>query len=86
VDPQLEHVSPNVGFVVRESLKYGASLFYLRDEGAASLALTSSRTRRRLFDESRYTPQVWMRIIPRQRLLAWAKEQRSSQTPPTYDL
>lgn len=75
-DPQLETVSPHLGYLRKLPQDNGA---FLRDdgesEGNTALALSTSQTRRKLYDEGRYRPRCQTLVWARRDLLAWAGKQ-----------
>lgn len=82
IDPQLDRVAPHLAWVRKRTVAAGGSVFYLRhDQAGTSGALTRSETRRRLFAEGQYVPQLWLRVWPRRALLRWAAKQRSLPAP-----
>lgn len=74
-DPRIAEITPHLAFVGEGPLVAGGYRFYLRpDPPEESGALETSRTRRTLFEKGQYTPEVWVAIISRPRLLRWAEQ------------
>lgn len=72
-DPQLADVSPHLAYLRALPVSEGAAL--IRNgpgELHTRLATSTSRTRRRLFEEGRYTPVCHTIVWPRDALLRWA--------------
>ena len=73
-DPQLEKISPRLSYLRLRQLERGA--FLMRHRGTESdikFAIKASPTRRRLYEEGRYTPVSHSLIWGRNELLNWAK-------------
>src|SRR4029079_12823126 len=69
MDPRMKTISPNISWILYRTLDHGGSYCYLReDDRPDSPALVKSATRRRLYEEGTYMPQVWVRVWPRKRL------------------
>lgn len=73
LDPALEQVSPHLAYLRQVPERCGAAIFYAGDDGEHSGALSTSRTRRTLYQSGQYHPKRFTRIWPRQKLLqrAW---------------
>lgn len=81
VDPALAEISPHLAYLRRIPSENGGALFYMgREGGEASGALSTSRTRRRLYAEGRYYPRTYMRIWPREAVIAW-RDQYDKRDP-----
>jgi len=73
VDPALEWVSPRIYDSGRIPSENGALYFNLGSTAQSIQdALTRSKTRQALYEQGRYRPANWLRIWPRQALIAWA--------------
>jgi hypothetical protein len=73
-DPRIATIAPHLWYITENTVAGGASLFFAhRDTGGTSGALDASNTRRRLFDEGSYIPEVWAYLWPRAALLRWAE-------------
>lgn len=79
-DPQLDSVSPRLGYLREIPVKGGAHLF-LWEHGGQALhnALSTSPTRRKLHEEGRYFPASFMLMWPRKQQIAWARAFPESQ-------
>ena len=82
-DPEVRKISPHLACVREIPEQNGA--FFLKGsvmEGTTSGALTTSRTRRRLYEAGQYQPQRYYMLWPRHSLIAWAdKSANRSQVP-----
>jgi hypothetical protein len=74
-DPALEQVSPRLGYLRKIPLTGGAHLLYVCSDGdAVTNATEKSGTRKRLYEEGRYLPKVYMLIWGRKQQTAWARK------------
>jgi hypothetical protein len=72
-DPQVERISPRQAFRRRVVVEGGAiPLFLRRDVEGTSGAISTSATRRGLFERGEYVPEIWICVWPRRALLQWA--------------
>lgn len=70
LDPALEETSPHLAYLRRVPERCGASILYAgEDDCEHSGAFATSQTRRTLYANGQYTPRLFTRIWPRQRLL-----------------
>jgi hypothetical protein len=70
LDPNLEDISPKLGYLRKVPLQNGAKLFVAgTKEGDIKNALAVSRTRRRLYKEGKYLPTGYTVIWPRKEFL-----------------
>lgn len=77
LDPALEFITPHHSIRCRVVARNGGSMFRLgHDEVSTSQALATSRTRRRLYEEGKYVPAKYMRIWPRDAMVAWSRRSR----------
>ena len=70
-DPALEEVSPHLAYMRKLQADNGALVFHYGvslDGGA----LSKSKTRKRLYEQGRYTPRSYHVIWPRERIIRWA--------------
>lgn len=73
-DPRIRTLAPHLGYIAGNTLEGGASLFFVRrDVTGTSGALDTSTTRRRLFEDGAYIPEVWAYLWARTALLRWAE-------------
>ena len=72
-DPALAEISPRLAYLREVPLKNGAHLMYVETGGdAMHNSLSSSPTRRKLYEEGRYTPKSYMLIWGKREQSAWA--------------
>lgn len=70
LDPALETVSPRLAYLRQVAERCGATILYAGDDDSKhSGAFATSRTRRALYAAGKYSPRLFTRIWPRQRLL-----------------
>lgn len=70
-DPALENVSPRLGYLRHTPAEGGAQLLYVETGGSAiNNSLSSSPTRRKLYEEGEYVPKSYM--------LLWSKNDQKS--------
>ena len=82
LDPALESISPHLDYLRQVPLSGGATLLRSDwDFDGESGALTTSRTRRRLFEQGNYVPRVYTRVWPRRQLVAWNNRQTVPMPP-----
>ncbi len=73
-DPQLDGVSPRLGFLRELPMRNGAGLFCAgMDDAAREMALARSKERQQAFEQGRYQPRTFVLIWPRSALLDWAR-------------
>ena len=71
-------ISPHLSYLREVPSENGATLLFVcHHSDGSSGALSRSSVRRRLFAEGKYVPATYMRIWPRQSLIAWRR--RSSR-------
>ncbi len=76
-DPQLEKISPHLTYLRQLPLERGAFLLRHRTEQLdIENAIKKSKTRRRLYQEKKYIPQLYSIIWPRKDLIRWAEQAR----------
>jgi hypothetical protein len=72
-DPALARISPRLDYLRDIPLQGGARLFFVERGGEAiGNALSTSASRRQLFDEGKYMPTSFMLIWDRQSQVRWA--------------
>jgi len=75
-DPQLEQVSPRLTYLRRRPLERGA---HIVRSGTNAFdihsATTRSDSRRRLYQQGKYTPVSYTLLWPREKIVAWADSQ-----------
>lgn len=82
LDPALETISPHLVHLRRVPVDNGAALLFVRHHGdGSSGALSKSKTRRRLFDEGKYIPATYMRVWPRNSIIAWSRRHGGGRLP-----
>lgn len=81
LDPALRDISPRLTYLREVPTRHGATLLFVGpDHDGSSGALARSGTRRRLFDEGRYVPAIYMRVWPRASMLRWLAKARAADT------
>jgi len=79
LDPNLEDISPRLGYLRKVPLQNGAKLFAAcSTQTEVNYALAASSTRRRLYEQGKYLPTGYALIWPRREFLAWADRARQS--------
>lgn len=74
-DPALETVSPRLSYLRKVPQEGGAGLFLVKArEEARANSLSTSPSRRKLFEEGRYLPTTYMLIWGREDQSRWASE------------
>ena len=79
-DPQLLKISPHLAFLQLRPLERGA--FMLRHRGGRDdikNAIMKSKTRRRLYQEGKYSPISYSILWPRKDLISWAEQARRAK-------
>jgi hypothetical protein len=78
LDPNLEDISPKLGYLRKVPLQNGAKLFAAGStKRDIKYALMVSRTRRRLYEEGKYLPTGYAYIWPRKEYLLFAAKNKS---------
>lgn len=73
-DPALQQISPRLNYLREVPLEGGATLSFVERGGEAiGNALSTSASRRQLFDEGKYIPTSYMLIWDRQSQIHWAE-------------
>ena len=79
-DPQLERISPHLHYLRKVPMDGGA---FLRIDGPGEIhtqrATARSETRRRLYEEGKYSPVCATVVWPRKDLLAWSRTMLSNE-------
>ncbi|MFZ3103377.1 MAG: hypothetical protein WA096_01530 [Smithella sp.] len=78
-DPQLLKISPRLAYLQERPRTGGA--FFLRhgtQQSDIAMAIKTSETRRRLYQEGKYIPVCYSMLWPRKELLAWADQMQQS--------
>jgi hypothetical protein len=80
-DPHLLQISPHFAYLQQRPLEGGAFLMRHRT-GRFDIehATMTSRTRRRLYQEGKYTPMCYSLLWPRKDLIFWAKSFNEKMT------
>ncbi|MHC4203330.1 MAG: hypothetical protein ACYSTT_01660 [Planctomycetota bacterium] len=77
LDPNLEDISPKLGYLRKVPLQNGAKLFVAGStKQDIKYALAVSCTRRRLYDEGKYLPTGYAYIWPRKEFLLYAAKDK----------
>lgn len=73
-DPALDEISPRLSYLRKTPLAGGAIINYCAtDEESKGNALSSSASRRALFEQGKYTPKSYMLIWGKTNQILWAK-------------
>ena len=72
LDPALKVISPHLSHI-RDVPRSGGAKFYLIGVSADTGALSTSKTRQRLYAEGKYIPRIYGMIWHRDDLIAWSK-------------
>jgi len=73
-DPALAAISPRLSYLRATPMAGGAELFFVGDgESAKANALSTSPTRRKLYEEGKYSPNNYMLAWGKARQISWAK-------------
>lgn len=76
-DPEVERITPRIGYLRRRPLKDGAAIFRMgSDQAAADNATSFSRLRRERYEKGEYLPTNYLMVWARDDLLRWAKRER----------
>lgn len=78
-DPVLDEVSPRLSYLRATPMAGGAELFFVEEGGSAkNNSLSTSPTRRKLYEEGKYIPKSYMLAWGKAKQIAWAKEHAGS--------
>jgi hypothetical protein len=74
-------VSPRLGYLRDTPIQGGAHLFFYEEGGSSiSNSLSTSPTRRKLYDEGKYMPKSYMLVWGKRPQIAWARRYLSTYT------
>lgn len=77
-DPEVERITPRIGYLRQRPLENGASIFRVGSDQAAVINATSfSRLRREKYAAGEYVPTNYLMVWGRNDLLHWAKHSRA---------
>ncbi|MBK06618.1 MAG: hypothetical protein CL920_23260 [Deltaproteobacteria bacterium] len=80
-DPQIQHISPHLGYLYLRPFENGAHFFYQGTTASdITNATSTSRSRRKKMEAGEYTPTGYAMIWHRRELLQWAEDQRRKNT------
>lgn len=77
-DPQLTGISPRLTYLQSTPLLGGAKSFYLGNDNTGN-AISTSKSRIKLYKDGKYIPKSYLLIWPRKELIAWADEQNQAK-------
>jgi hypothetical protein len=81
-DPNLETISPRLGYLRDVPSRGGARLLFMADEGHfVNDAIATSPTRRKLYESGQYKPRSFMLVWGRADMIQWASQNRGTPTP-----
>lgn len=79
-DPALETISPRLAYLRKVPEKAGAELFFVEEgKSARSNSLATSPTRRKLYEEGKYSPKSYMLAWGKNDQIEWAKSYLNSR-------
>lgn len=82
-DPVLDTISPRLSYLRAVPMAGGAKLFFVEEGGSArNNSLSTSPTRRKLYEEGKYSPKSYMLVWGKSMQMAWAKDYLEASTPP----
>jgi len=70
-DPALERISPHLTYLRTQQEENGAWIFYIEPEKSGN-PFVRSKTRKRLFEEGKYQPKIYLSVWPRKSILAYS--------------
>lgn len=71
-DPQIRSISPRLNYLRERAEKNGGCFFFYKKENhTTELAIASSPTRRKLFEDGSYKPVSYFMVWPRADILQW---------------
>lgn len=77
-DPQVERITPRIGYLRRRPLENGARIFRMgSDEAAIKNSTSFSRQRKEQYEKGEYLPTNYAMIWARSDLLHWARQVRA---------
>jgi hypothetical protein len=77
-DPALEEISPRLSYVRKIPTAGGGQLLFVGTGGdAIENSLATSPTRRKLYEDGKYTPTTYMLVWGKEAQIAWAKRSPS---------
>ncbi|MFN7882825.1 MAG: hypothetical protein ACK5PF_07405 [bacterium] len=81
-DPNLETISPRLGYLREVPSHGGARLMLMADEGHfVQDAIATSPTRRKLYESGQYKPRSFMLVWGRADMLQWASQHPGTPAP-----
>lgn len=73
-DPALDAISPRLSYLRTTPMAGGAELFFVGEgDGAKANSLSTSPTRRKLYEEGKYSPKNYLMAWGKAKQIAWAK-------------
>jgi hypothetical protein len=74
-DPALDTISPRLSYLRKIPASGGAELFFMEEGGSSTNnSLATSATRRKLYDEGKYSPKGYMMAWGKAKQMAWAED------------
>jgi hypothetical protein len=81
-DPNLETISPRLGYLREVPSHGGARLMFMADEGHfVQDAIATSPTRRKLYESGQYKPRSFMLVWGRADMVQWASQHPGTPAP-----
>jgi hypothetical protein len=73
-DPAVDEISPRLSYLRATPMTGGAELFFVEEGGSArNNSLATSPTRRKLYEEGKYSPKSYMLAWGKSSQIAWAR-------------
>lgn len=74
-DPVLDQISPRLSYLRATPMAAGAELFFIEEGGAAiNNSISTSPTRRQLYEARKYFPKSYMMAWAKNRQIVWAEQ------------
>lgn len=72
-DPALERISPHLTYLRTQQEENGAWIFYIEPEKSGN-PFVRSKTRKKLLEEGKYQPKLYLSVWPRKSILAYKRK------------
>ena len=74
-DPALVNISPHLTYLRKQQEDNGAWIFYTEPETSGN-PFSKSKTRKKLFEEGKYQPKIYLCIWPKKSILAYSENNK----------